>query len=154
MSILSINAPEQVRKDGNFYKYLKLQQETEHSHAILNKLEVRYECVRNKAYKYFLILKAFKNMQKTDSSLFQKSIPNLKVIKSCFSHFIFIITLYSVCTCWFNIGTTKCNYDISVIKSGPFLTAPKMLGVLSKWVGGVVPAHSTVYMCNTSLLDR
>ena len=29
LSILSINAPEQVRKDGNFYKYLKLEQKTE-----------------------------------------------------------------------------------------------------------------------------
>ena len=75
-------------------------------------------------------------------SLLQAKHPNLKVIKSCFSHFyIFIITLYSVCTCWFNIGTTKCNYDISVIKSGPFLTAPKMLGVLSKWVSGVREAN-------------
>ena len=26
MSILAINAPEQVRTDGNFYKYLKLEQ--------------------------------------------------------------------------------------------------------------------------------
>ena len=120
MSILSINAPEQVRNDGNFYKYLKLEQETEHAHAILNKLEVRYECVRNKAYKYFLILKAFKNMQKTDSSLSQTKHRKLKSNKSCFSHFIFITTLYSVCTCWFNTGTTKCNYDISMEKVGLF----------------------------------
>ena len=65
----SINAPEQIRKDGNFYKYLKLEQETKRAHHILNKLEVRYEFVKNKAFKYFLILKAFKNIQKTDSSL-------------------------------------------------------------------------------------
>ena len=65
---MAINAPEQVRTDGNFYKYLKLEQETECAHAILNKLEVRYECVKNKAYKYYLMLKEFKNMQKIDSS--------------------------------------------------------------------------------------
>ena len=54
-----MNAPEQVRTDGNFYKYLKLEQETERAHAILNKLEVRYECVKIKAYKYYLMLKEF-----------------------------------------------------------------------------------------------
>ena len=30
MHILSIIAPEQVRRNGNFYKYLKLEQETEY----------------------------------------------------------------------------------------------------------------------------
>ena len=32
--MLVINAPEQVRKDGNFYKYLKLEQETERAHMV------------------------------------------------------------------------------------------------------------------------
>ena len=66
--MLAINAPEQVRNDGNFYKYLKLEQETERGHAILNKLEVRYEFIKNKAYKYFVMLKAFRNIQITDTS--------------------------------------------------------------------------------------
>ena len=67
--ILSVIAPEQVRRNGNFYKYLKLEQETERAHHILNFLEVRFECVKNKAIKYFLMLQAFKNIQKTDLSL-------------------------------------------------------------------------------------
>ena len=53
MHILSVIAPEQVRRNGNFYKYLKLEQETERAHHILNLLEVRFECVKNKAMKYF-----------------------------------------------------------------------------------------------------
>ena len=69
MNILAINAPEQVRRNGNFYKYLKLEQETERAHHVLNQLEVRFECVKNKAMKYFLMLKAFKNIQKTDLGL-------------------------------------------------------------------------------------
>ena len=85
MSILAINAPEQVRNDGNFYKYLKLEQETERAHAILNKLEVRYEGVKNKAYKYFLMLKAFKNMQKTDTSSLETKHSFKKSNKKLFS---------------------------------------------------------------------
>ena len=49
MHILSIIAPEQVRRNGNFYKYLKLEQETERAHHVLNQLEAQYECVKNKA---------------------------------------------------------------------------------------------------------
>ena len=36
---------------------------------ILNLFEVRYECVKDKAMKYFLMLKQFKNLQKTDLGL-------------------------------------------------------------------------------------
>ena len=69
MHILSVIASEQVHRNRNFYKYLKLEQETERAHHILNLLEVRIECVKNKAMKYFLMLQAFKNIQKTDLSL-------------------------------------------------------------------------------------
>ena len=54
MHILSVIAPEQLHRDGNFYKYLKLEQETERPHHILNILEKRFESVKNKAMKYFL----------------------------------------------------------------------------------------------------
>ena len=68
MHILSIIAPEQVRRNGNFYKYLKLEQETDRAHHVLNILEVPFESVKNKAMKYFFMLKAFKNIQKTDNN--------------------------------------------------------------------------------------
>ena len=36
---------------------------------VLNIVEVRFESVKNKAMKYFYMLKAFKNIKKTDNSL-------------------------------------------------------------------------------------
>ena len=48
MSLLSIEAPKQVREDGDFFKYLKLEQEIERAHNVLNKLERQFECVKNK----------------------------------------------------------------------------------------------------------
>ena len=36
------------------------------SHSVL---KIKPECVKNKAFKYFLIQKAFKNIQRTESSL-------------------------------------------------------------------------------------
>ena len=82
MHILSIIAPEQVRSNGNFYKYLKLEQETERAHHVLNLLEIRFECVKNKAMKYFLMLKAFKNIQKTDLGLLKTRHSYKKVNKN------------------------------------------------------------------------
>ena len=36
-------------------------------------IEVRFECVKNKAKKYFWMLQAFKNIQKTDLSLLKSN---------------------------------------------------------------------------------
>ena len=69
---------QQVRRNGNFYKYLKLEQETERAHHVLNQLEARFECIKNKAMKYFLMWKAFKNIQKTDFSLVKTKHPYKK----------------------------------------------------------------------------
>ena len=66
---MSFVAPEQIRKDGDFFKYLKLEQEVERAHHILNLLERRFESVKNKGLKYFLMIKAFKNLQKCDFSI-------------------------------------------------------------------------------------
>ena len=43
--------------------YLKLEQETERAHHVLNILEVRFKSVKNKAMNYFFMLKAFKNIK-------------------------------------------------------------------------------------------
>ena len=48
MSILLIEAPKQVREDGDFFKYLKLEQKIETAHNVLNTLERQFECVKNK----------------------------------------------------------------------------------------------------------
>ena len=69
MHVLSFVAPQQIRNDGDFFKFLKLEQEIERAHHILNILERRFEPVKNKALKYFLMIKAFKNLQKCDFSI-------------------------------------------------------------------------------------
>ena len=69
LHILSYVAPQQIRNDGDFFKYLKLEQEIERAHHILNILERRFEAVKNKAVKYFLMIRSFKNLQKSDLSI-------------------------------------------------------------------------------------
>ena len=48
MNILTIVAPKQVREDGDFFKYLKLEHEVERVHNVLNTLHKQYENVKNK----------------------------------------------------------------------------------------------------------
>ena len=36
---------------------------------VLNELEKQYECVKNKREKYFLMIKSYKNLQKTDQNI-------------------------------------------------------------------------------------
>ena len=48
---MSYVASQQIRNDGDFFKYLKLEQEIERAHHILNILERRFEAVKNKAVK-------------------------------------------------------------------------------------------------------
>ena len=69
MHVISFVASEQIRNDGDFFKYLKLGQEVERAHHILNLLKRRFECVKNKALKYFLMIRAFKNLQKSNFSI-------------------------------------------------------------------------------------
>ena len=69
MHIISFVAPNQIRKDGDFSKYLKLEQEIERAHHVLNILERRFESVKNKAVKYYLMIKEFKNLQKCDFNI-------------------------------------------------------------------------------------
>ena len=69
MHVISYVAPQQIRNEGDFFKYLKLEQEIERAHHVLNILERRFEAVKNKAVKYFLMIRAFKNLQKSDFSI-------------------------------------------------------------------------------------
>ena len=75
MHVLSIDAPRQIRATGDYYKYLKLEQETERAHNILNRLEKQFESVKNKSEKYFLMIRAYKNEQKSDLSMFRARNP-------------------------------------------------------------------------------
>ena len=58
-----------VSKHGDWYRYLRLEQETERAHHELNLLEEEFRSVKNKAQKYYLMLKAFKNKQKIDKGV-------------------------------------------------------------------------------------
>ena len=57
MSLLSIEAPKQVREDGDFFKYLKLEQEIERAHNVLNTFERQFECIKNKVEKFYLMIR-------------------------------------------------------------------------------------------------
>ena len=68
MHVLSCNLPSDIRKNGDYYKYLKLEQEGERLHSELNKLERQFRTVRNQAQRYFLMLRELENKQKCDRS--------------------------------------------------------------------------------------
>ena len=86
MHILSIIGPRQIREDGDFFKYLKLEQAIERAHHELNELEKQYECVKNKSEKYFLMIKSYKNLQKTDQNITKTRHPfSIKSKKSLYN---------------------------------------------------------------------
>ena len=58
---LSIVLPRQIRKDGIFYKMLKIEQMGESLHQKLNVLETRYANIRPKSKHYFLMLQELEN---------------------------------------------------------------------------------------------
>ena len=61
MHALSIVLPRQIRKDGLFYKMLKIEQMGESLHQKLNTLETRYASVWPKSKRYFLMLEELEN---------------------------------------------------------------------------------------------
>ena len=69
MNILSIVGPRQVREDPYFFKYLKLEQAIERAHVLLNKLEKRFENIKNQTEKNYLMIREFKIQQKADLNL-------------------------------------------------------------------------------------
>ena len=71
MHVLSCVLPRYVR-EGNVYKYLKILQKGENLHAVFNQLERRFINVKIRYVRYFLMLKEYYNMLKTDTSMFDK----------------------------------------------------------------------------------
>ena len=69
MHCLSFSVPLQIKENGDWYKYLRLEQEVDRAHHELNLLEEQFRSVKNKAQNFFLMLKAFKNKQKIDKSV-------------------------------------------------------------------------------------
>ena len=69
LNVLAIAGPRQIREDGDYFKYLKLEQAIECAHHELNELEKQFECVKNKPEEYFLMIKSYKNRQKEDQDI-------------------------------------------------------------------------------------
>ena len=53
MHLLAFSAPKQIREHRDWYRYLRLEQETECAHHELNLLEEEFRSVKNKAQKFF-----------------------------------------------------------------------------------------------------
>ena len=106
MSLLSIEAPKPVREDGDFFKYLKLEQEIERAHNVLYTLERQFECVKNKVEKFYLMIRGYKNLQKCGKDITslrkpmnKKSKSNLKLERISVSKLEvhFFVLLYFLC---------------------------------------------------------
>ena len=59
-------------RQGTVYKFLKIEQKAENLHCVFNNLERRFLYQKNKAKRYFLMLKEYDNMLKKDNTLFEK----------------------------------------------------------------------------------
>ena len=59
--------------NGDYYKFLKLEQEGERLHHILKQLEKKFENVKDPSYKLYLIIREYENILKSDKSLFEKN---------------------------------------------------------------------------------
>ena len=59
-------------RQGTVYKFLKIEQKAENLHCVFNNLERRFLYQKNKAKRYFLMLKEYENMLKKDNTLFEK----------------------------------------------------------------------------------
>ena len=70
MQVFSCTLPKEIIENGDYYKYLKLEQEGEHLHCELNKLERQFCSVKNVEKHYFLMMKELKNKQKCDKTIF------------------------------------------------------------------------------------
>ena len=71
MHVLSCVMPKFVRQ-GTTYKFLKIEQKAENLHCVFNNIERRFLYQKNKAKRYFLMLKEYENMLKKDNTLFEK----------------------------------------------------------------------------------
>ena len=69
MNVLVITGYRQIGEDGDYFKYLKLEQAIERAHHELKELGKQFECVKNKPEKYFLMIKSYKNRQKVDQDI-------------------------------------------------------------------------------------
>ena len=70
--MMSVVLPRHIRETGDYFKYLKLEQAGERLHNVLNQLERQYGTVRNIALRYFYMMKALADKQKSSTWMFEK----------------------------------------------------------------------------------
>ena len=61
MHVLSIVAPKQIREQGAVYKMMKIEQQGEKIHKQLNDLDRQFGNIRNKAKRFFYMLRELEN---------------------------------------------------------------------------------------------
>ena len=70
MHSLSYVFPRFIREQNICYKMLKLEQEGERLHHVLNEIERRYENIKKQPLRYFYMLLEYENLEKCDMSIF------------------------------------------------------------------------------------
>ena len=71
MHVISCVLSRDIWENGDYYKYLKLEQAGERLHNVLNQLERQYASVMNIALRYFYMLKALADKQKSSTWMFE-----------------------------------------------------------------------------------
>ena len=70
---LSFVFPKFIREQNICYKMLQLEQGGERLHAILNRIEKKLENISNPSTRYWLLLKEYENLRRSDLSIFAKT---------------------------------------------------------------------------------
>ena len=68
---LAIVLPKQIRELKIANLMLRLEEEGEHLHQVFNSLEKRFKNIKNRARRFWCMLKEYENSQGADKSLFQ-----------------------------------------------------------------------------------
>ena len=68
---LAIVLPKQIRELKIANLMLKVEEEGEHLHQVFNSLEKRFKNIKNRARRFWYMLKEYENSQGADKSLFQ-----------------------------------------------------------------------------------
>ena len=85
-------------REGSVYKFLKIEHKIENLHHIFNKIETNFLSVKNRAYRYFLMIREYENMVKTDQSLFEQISRNIWNVYPVFITQFYIILNFNFFT--------------------------------------------------------
>ena len=72
--------PRHIRENGDFFKYLRLEQAGERLHNQLNQLERQFASIRDTTLRYFYMMKALVNKQKSSDWMMERKKRNFKIL--------------------------------------------------------------------------